>query len=98
MQVAFELLIESDHRVDRRAVVRGGDSGGELRRGQRQLANAALDEISGERRLGKLHHVRAGLERGRLREHLADAAEVALDVPLPRAELGDGDVQERHRR
>ena len=97
VQVAFELLVESDHRVDRRAAVRRGESGGELAGGQRHLANAALDEVAGERRLGKLHHVRARIERGRLREHLAYPAEVALNVPLPWPELGDGDVQERHR-
>ena len=97
MQVAVELFVESDDRVDRRAAVRARQSGGEFGRRQRDLAHAALDEISGQRRFGELHHLRARLERGRLREHLADAAQVALNVPFPRTELGDSDVQKRHR-
>ena len=48
-------------------------------------------------KVAQLHHVRARLERGRLREHLAHTAKVALNVPLPRTELGYGDVQQRHR-
>jgi hypothetical protein len=97
VQVALTLLVESDHGVDRRPLVRRRDPGGQLRGAQRHLAHAALHEVSGECGLGKLHHVRARLECSRLREHLAHPAKVALNVRLSRAELGYGDVQKRHR-
>ena len=98
VQVAIELLVEPDHGVDRRAAgMRRRSPAASSAAAERHLADAALDEVAGQRRFGKLHHLRAWFERGRLREHLAHAAQVALDVPFPRTELGDGDVQERHR-
>src|ERR1035437_2008770 len=101
VEISLELFVKADYHVEGCRAGRGGpvrarERPREIVGGDRQLADTTFDEVSRERGLRELHDVRSWFERGRLREHLAYAAEISLEVSLTRMELGDCQVEERH--
>jgi hypothetical protein len=88
-------LVEPDADVDRRPrAVNAMQVGGETTSRDRVLANAPLEEVPAERRLGEAHEAGARLERGGLRQQLPDPGEIAGVVALPWLELGERERDE----
>ena len=95
-------LVEADHHVDRAAGRRDRDEvvlqvGGQRAGGDRQVADAAFQEVPGEGGFREMHHVGAGNLRERLSQQAGDLRAVGGVVGLGGAELREAQAkQSRH--
>ena len=89
-------LVEAEGDVERRRLgvpVLAGEVVEQLVRGDGQVAHAAFEEISGQRRLGRDDQLGRLRRRGSLAEQGAEPAEVLLVGTLSRAQLGNGETK-----
>ena len=104
VQYAVPQLVESDRDLDGpRAGLRGEicalEIGGECAGGAGLFADAALEEVAGERGLGQVEHVRRRIERLHLGKNLAQTSQIGRVLALAWGELQRGQLQNvRHSR
>ena len=89
-------LVEAEGDIERRGLgvaVLAGEIVEELIGGDRQIADAALEEVPGERRLRPHDQIRRLRPAAGLPKERAQSAEVLLIGALVRAQLGDGQAE-----